>query len=96
MIASSEASRAADRSLRAMFWGLDRFERSRSLRQFKAKFNPCWEDRYLAVPGAATLPEVLIALVRAHVPPVTTAAIWLRSLLGSVLHPRATGRPSPA
>lgn len=96
VIASGEASGAADRVLRAMFWGLDRFERSRSLRQFKAKFNPCWEDRYLAVPGAATLPEVLIALVRAHVPPLTNAAVWLRSVLESALHPRATGRPSPA
>src|SRR5438874_3239404 len=32
-------------SLRAMYWGLDRFQRSRSLHRFKEKFGPRWEDR---------------------------------------------------
>jgi len=95
VISAGEGSGTADRALRAMFWGLDRFERSRSLHQFKAKFSPCWEDRYLAVPGASTLPEVLIALVRAHLPPLSAAAVWMRSALGSVLRPSST-RPSPS
>jgi phosphatidylglycerol lysyltransferase len=95
VIASSEASGAADRALRAMYWGLDRFQRSRSLQRFKAKFTPCWEDRYLAVPGASALPEVLIALVRAHVPPLSAATVWVRSTLGSILRP-GSPRPSPA
>ena len=95
VISAGEVSGATDRALRAMYWGLDRFQRSRSLYHFKAKFTPCWEDRYLAVPGASTLPEVLIALVRAHVPPLSAATVWVRSTLGSILRPRAP-RPSPA
>jgi phosphatidylglycerol lysyltransferase len=89
IISSGDSSRAADRALRAMFWGLDRFQRSSSLQHFKAKFDPCWEDRYLAVPGPSVLPEVLVALVRAHLPPLSRAAVWMRSVLHSVAR---TGR----
>jgi phosphatidylglycerol lysyltransferase len=95
VIASGDAWGPGDRALRAMYWGLDRFQRSRMLHHFKAKFNPRWEDRYLALPSAATLPEVLIALVRAHLPPLSGAVVWIRSVLGSVRRPRAS-RPLPA
>jgi lysylphosphatidylglycerol synthetase-like protein (DUF2156 family) len=73
VISSGEPSGAGDRALRAMFWGLDRFQRSLTLHEFKAKFRPVWEERYLAVPGPAALPEVLIAVVRAHLPAVPRA-----------------------
>lgn len=72
---------AVDRALRAMYWGLDRFQRSDSLHRFKDKFGPNWQDRYLAVPTAAALPEVLVALVRVHVPPLAATVAWARSLL---------------
>ena len=88
-------SGAVDRMLRTMFWGLDRFQRGRTLHHFKAKFSPCWEDRFLAVPGPSTLPEVLIALVRAHLPPLSGAATWIRSALGSAVKP-GSARPAPA
>jgi phosphatidylglycerol lysyltransferase len=81
VIASGDVSRGADRTVRAMYWGLDRFQRSRTLRRFKEKFGPRWEDRYLVVPSAATLPEVMVALARAHVPTAAAAAAWLRSLV---------------
>ncbi len=68
---------------RAMYWGLDRFQRSGSLRRFKEKFGPRWEDRYLVVPSLATLPEVMVALVRAHVPPLSATLAWLRLLRSS-------------
>jgi phosphatidylglycerol lysyltransferase len=82
-----DPNRLADRALRSVYGRLDRFRRSRSLRQFKSKFAPVWEDRYLAVPTAAALPEVLVALLRAHLPALSplslrlSAARRVRSLL---------------
>ena len=87
VIAAGDPSGAADRALRTMYWGLDRFQSSRTLHRFKAKFSPRWEDRYLAVPGASTLPEVMIALVRAHLPPLSASRVWVRSALRG--HPAA-------
>jgi len=42
-----------------------------SLVRFKSKFTPRWVPRYLAVENSAVLPEALIALVRAHLPPLS-------------------------
>jgi phosphatidylglycerol lysyltransferase len=82
-IATREVSGGMDRAMRAMYWGLDRFQRSNSLHRFKAKFNPSWEDRYLAVPGPSVLPEVIVALVRAHLQPMSAATAWIRSAVVS-------------
>lgn len=76
-------------AFRAMYWGLDRFQRSGTLHRFKEKFGPRWEDRYLVVPTMAALPEVMVALVRAHVPPLSAVAAWLRSLRS----PEASAQP---
>jgi len=54
--------------LKAMYWSVSRFQRGRTLHLFKEKIGPRWEDRYLAVPNALVLPEVLVALARAHLP----------------------------
>ena len=54
--------------LRTVYRQLDRFRGSRSLSDFKAKFDPRWEMRYLAVPHAGLLPVVLTALLGVHLP----------------------------
>jgi phosphatidylglycerol lysyltransferase len=81
IIASGEERGMLDHAMRAMYWGLDRFQRSGTLHRFKTKFGPCWEDRYLAIPGPPALPGVMGALVRAHMPTLSSSAVWLRSAL---------------
>jgi phosphatidylglycerol lysyltransferase len=82
MIVPGDGDDLANRRLAAVYASLERFRRSRSLRQFKAKFDPVWEERYLAVPTRAALPEVLIALLGAHLPGVS----WVSLRLSARVH----------
>src|SRR5207248_6920517 len=43
-VISSGEARGPERALRAVYWGLDRFQRSRMLHDYKEKFGPRWEE----------------------------------------------------
>ncbi len=45
---------------------VSRYFNFRGLHDFKEKFHPRWEPRYLVYPGAASLPLVLSTLLRVH------------------------------
>jgi phosphatidylglycerol lysyltransferase len=45
---------------------IGQFYNFKGLHEFKEKFHPNWEPRYLAYPGAASLPPILTTLLRVH------------------------------
>jgi phosphatidylglycerol lysyltransferase len=56
---------AVERALDFIFQHLNQFYNFRGLHAFKSKFRPRWSPRYLVYPGAAALPAVALALIRA-------------------------------
>lgn len=65
-------------------------QKNQSLYNFKKKFNPCWESRYLVYSDAITLPKVGLALYRAH----QSDASLLRTIRSSLLEWQRTLRHS--
>ncbi len=55
-----------ERALRYLYDNVNRFYNFKGLHAYKGKFHPAWEPRYLIYPGAASLPAVATALVRAN------------------------------
>lgn len=66
-----EETRLLERALAVMGDKLDPFYNFNSLFEFKRKFQPTWAPVYLAYPGAASLPKIGYAIVRAYLPSVS-------------------------
>jgi phosphatidylglycerol lysyltransferase len=54
-----------ERALYFIYEHINQFYNFKGLHQFKEKFNPRWEPRYLVYPNPASLPAILTALIRA-------------------------------
>ncbi len=55
-----------DRGVKLLFENVRGIYEYKSLFQFKKKFNPVWEGRYLAFPSLEALPRIAVALLRVH------------------------------
>lgn len=64
-IGETQDSGRLEKGLRYLYEHLNRFYNFKGLHEYKEKFNPRWESRYLIYPSLTALPEVVVALVRA-------------------------------
>lgn len=55
-----------DRGVKLLFENVRGIYEYKSLFQFKKKFAPAWESRYLVFPSLETLPRIAVALLRVH------------------------------
>ncbi len=55
-----------ERALHYVYQNVNRLYNFRGLHTFKDKFHPTWSPRYLAYPGASSLPAVSISLLNAN------------------------------
>lgn len=64
-VGDNPESRRLEKVLRYLYQHLSRFYNFKGLHSYKDKFRPGWEPRYLIYPSLATLPDVIVALIRA-------------------------------
>jgi phosphatidylglycerol lysyltransferase len=65
-VGEHSAAPRTERALRYIYENVNRFYNFKGLHAYKEKFHPRWEPRFLIYPGAASLPAVATALVRAN------------------------------
>ncbi len=64
-----------DRGVRLIFENVHGIYEYKSLFQFKKKFNPLWEGRYLVFPSLDALPRIGVAMLRVHRQPPLQRAL---------------------
>ena len=64
-VGDNPESRRLEKVLHYLYQHLSRFYNFKGLHSYKDKFRPDWEPRYLIYPSLATLPDVVVALIRA-------------------------------
>jgi phosphatidylglycerol lysyltransferase len=64
-VGESTTSRRLEQAVSYLYKHLNRFYGFKGLHNYKEKFQPDWEPRYLVYPSVITLPEVVVALIRA-------------------------------
>jgi len=65
-VGEAEDASVPERTVKFLYEHFNRFYSFKGLRQYKAKFHPRWEPRYLIYASTALLPKVAVAIVRAN------------------------------
>ena len=64
-VGETQESPRLERVLRYLYEHLNQFYNFKGLHEYKEKFRPHWQPRYLVYPSLTALPDVVMALVRA-------------------------------
>lgn len=64
-VGETKRSPRLEKALHYLYKHLNQFYNFKGLHQFKEKFHPHWEPRYLIYPNLTALPDVVVGLVRA-------------------------------
>ena len=63
-VGTQPGARPAERAIHLAYQRFNRFFAYKGLHDYKDKFGPVWEPRYLVYQSAAALPQVVLALIR--------------------------------
>jgi lysylphosphatidylglycerol synthetase-like protein (DUF2156 family) len=80
---------AVERAILGLAGLIEPFYQTRSLFEFKRKFQPRWEPVYIAIPGPTCLPKIGYAILRAYLPSLG------RDEIRALLARQRPGTPEP-